>query len=121
MVPVAINLPPLTNSNVIGWAIAPSGCGSGTRRLSPPGNNGARIDGSMPGRFSAGEPSSISAGVAAGPGSAIHPCMLARSTASLERTVSSASIRVIGVADRVRAEMFRRIGIADLLSPRVNA
>jgi NAD(P)-dependent dehydrogenase (short-subunit alcohol dehydrogenase family) len=28
---------------------------------------------------------------------------------------------VNGVADRVRAEMFRRIGIADLLSPRVNA
>ena len=27
---------------------------------------------------------------------------------------------VNGVADRVRAEMFRRIGIADLLSPRVN-
>ena len=28
---------------------------------------------------------------------------------------------VNGVADRVRAEMFRRMGIADLLSPRVNA
>jgi hypothetical protein len=28
---------------------------------------------------------------------------------------------VNGVADRVRAEMFRRIGIEDLLSPRVNA
>jgi hypothetical protein len=28
---------------------------------------------------------------------------------------------VNGVADRVRAEMFRRVGIADLLSPRVNA
>jgi NAD(P)-dependent dehydrogenase (short-subunit alcohol dehydrogenase family) len=28
---------------------------------------------------------------------------------------------VNGVADRVRAEMFRRIGIADLLSPRVNS
>lgn len=28
---------------------------------------------------------------------------------------------VNGVADRVRAEMFRRIGIADLLSPRLNA
>jgi NAD(P)-dependent dehydrogenase (short-subunit alcohol dehydrogenase family) len=28
---------------------------------------------------------------------------------------------VNGVADRVRAEMFRRIGIADLLRPRVNA
>jgi len=28
---------------------------------------------------------------------------------------------VNGVADRVRAEMFRRIGIADLLAPRVNA
>ena len=45
IVPVAINLPPLTSSNVIGLAIAPSGCSSGTRRLSPPGNNGARIDG----------------------------------------------------------------------------
>jgi hypothetical protein len=75
-------LPPLTNSNVIGAAIAPSGCGSGTRRLSPPGNNGARIDGSMLGRFSEGEPSFISAGVAAESGMAIHPCMLARSTAS---------------------------------------
>jgi hypothetical protein len=28
---------------------------------------------------------------------------------------------VNGVADRVRAEMFRRIGIADLLSPKANA
>src|ERR1700681_2943102 len=77
MVPVAINLPPLTNSNVIGLAIGPSGGGSGTRRLSPPGNNGARIDGTtMLGR------SLISAGGAAGAGRAPQPFMPARSTAS---------------------------------------
>ena len=81
MVPVAINLPPLTSSNLIGWAMMPSGCGSGTRRLSPPGSHGARTDGRL-GKFSAGEPSSISAGVDAGPGLAIHPCVVARSTAS---------------------------------------
>ncbi len=81
MVPVAINLPPLTSSKVIGWAIAPSGCGSGTRRLSPPGSHGARTDGRL-GKFSAGEPTSISAGVAAGPGVAIHPCVNARSSPS---------------------------------------
>jgi hypothetical protein len=28
---------------------------------------------------------------------------------------------VNGVADRVRAEMFRRIGLEDLLTPRINA
>ena len=50
MVPVAINLPPPTSSNVIGLASAPSGCGNGVVRLSPPGSNGARIDGSMLGR-----------------------------------------------------------------------
>src|SRR5260370_30524640 len=61
MVPVAINRPPPTSSNVIGCAVAPSGCGSGARRLSP-GNKGARIDGSSLGRFSAGESSLISAG-----------------------------------------------------------
>src|SRR6266478_9899474 len=78
MVPVAISLPPLTNSNVIGLAIGPSGGGSGRRRLSPPGNNGARIDGMILGR------SLISAGVAAGSGRAPQPqpFMPARSTAS---------------------------------------
>src|SRR5450755_3040844 len=76
MVPVAINLPPLTTSNVIGLAIGPSGGGSGRRRLSPPGNNGTRIGGTMLGR------SLISAGVAAGSGRAPQPFMPARSTAS---------------------------------------
>ncbi len=68
MVPVAINRPPPISSNVIGCAVAPSGCGSGARRLSP-GNNGARIDGTMLGRlgsFSAGASSLISVGVVAG-------------------------------------------------------
>ena len=65
MAPVAINLPPLTNSNVIGRASAPSGCGSGIWRLSPPGNSGARILGTTLGILGAGESSSISAGVAA--------------------------------------------------------
>src|ERR1700682_1190691 len=82
MVPVAINLPPLTNSNVIGLGIGPSGGGRGARRLLAPGNNGARIDGTRLGRSSVGEPCLSSGGVAAGPGLAIHPFMLARSTAS---------------------------------------
>jgi hypothetical protein len=48
----------------------------------PPGNNGARIVGSMLGRFGAGEPCVISSGIAADWGSAIQPCMVARSTAN---------------------------------------
>src|ERR1700738_2509717 len=64
MLPVAINLLPLTRSNVIGAASAPVGSGSGDRRLSPPGNNGAKTRGTRLGRLSVGEPGCSSGGVA---------------------------------------------------------
>ena len=86
----ANNRPPPTSSNVIGFASAPSGSGNGTRRLSPPGNNGARIDGTMPGSLSAGESSLISAGAVAGSGETVHPFRLARSNASMAIVTASA-------------------------------
>src|ERR1700724_1184369 len=55
ILPIAINLLPLTRSNVIGAASAPVGSGSGDRRLSPPGNNGAKTRGTRLGRLSVGE------------------------------------------------------------------
>ena len=81
MVPIAIKLPPPTSSKVIGLASAPSGSGSMTSRLSPPGNSGARMDGKTVGRLSAGDSSLISAGEAAVSAEAIGPCRSARSSA----------------------------------------